>query len=77
MCYKIITGAAVSQEAQNETNTSGGDEHVLLVLLHLKRSLLYRHPCPQNKCLIKLLLVTNQEEYQLANSQAVPSTHRL
>ena len=28
MCYKIITGAAVSQEAQNETNTSGGDEHV-------------------------------------------------
>ena len=28
MCYNIITGATGSQEAQNETNTSGGDEHV-------------------------------------------------
>ena len=33
MCYKIITGAAVSQEAQNETNTSGGDEHVPMSIL--------------------------------------------
>ena len=34
MCYKIITGAAVSQEAQNETNTSGGDEHVQVLKVY-------------------------------------------